>query len=347
LKPLSQALAFADRFFEKRSRNGILIVCLIFALVIGALDFHGSPGILIFYLVPVSAAAWYGGKKVGWIVALYCAIAWLMQSLYSRAGQPEDVRGQLVDLTARLLTFLVLVVVIARLRSSIRVQKELTQFIVHDLRSPISSAITGLMTLQEIESKIDPLAQEMIDLTLVSNQRALTLVNSMLDVNKLQDGSMTVEIQKVALKELVRTSIEEVALWAQGAQIKVVTSIEVEEAYIDPNLTSRVIVNLLSNAIKFSPEGGEIRIRAFVSGERGLHVTVADDGPGIPSEYASTVFEPFSQVKGTKGGTGLGLTFCLLAVQAQHGKIWVESRVGHGTQMHVLIPRALIPPTPS
>jgi signal transduction histidine kinase len=330
-------LANADRFLSERSRTAILFACLICSIAIGGLDYHGSSSLLIVYLVPMSVAAWYGGSSVGLAVALWCATAWFLAGEF--ASQFSSVDAVAVwSFVARLAIFLTISRVLSRLRETMRLQNELTQFIVHDLRSPISSAITGLMTLQQSSEHLDETDKEMVNLALVSNQRALALVNSMLDVSKLETGKMELNLEHVSLDELVDAAIQQVALWALGQEIKIVPDVQSPNAVLDPDLTTRVIVNLLSNALKYSPVGGEVIVSVHSGFGGGLRFFVQDHGPGIPPEYVQSIFEPFNQVKGTKGGTGLGLTFCRLAVQAQGGKIWAESALGKGTKMIFTLP---------
>jgi signal transduction histidine kinase len=295
------------------------------------MDVHGSTGLLIVYLVPIFLAAWYGGSRVGAVIAIYCAAAWFLAGEFTAGFKDVDTVA-LGSFLARLAIFLVMTQVLARLRESIRLQHQLTQFIVHDLRSPISSSITGLLTLQQSGTHLDDFEQEMVSLALVSNQRALTLVNSMLDVSKLQAGSMTMNVQHVLIDEIVEEAVKQVTLWANSEEVHLEPDVNVPNGLLDRELTVRVLVNLLSNALKYSPRGGNIRIGVTAQGT-GLRFVVEDHGPGIPAEYVQTVFEPFGQVRGTKGGTGLGLTFCRLAVQAQGGRIWAESVVGKGTKM--------------
>jgi signal transduction histidine kinase len=325
----------------RRSNNAVLLICLFSSLAIGALDFRGSPGVLILYLIPVALSAWYGGRKSGWVISIYCALAWLVQSIYSQANHAA-LLVPMIDLGARLVTFLFLVGIIGRLRDSQALQKELVGFIIHDLRSPISSSITGLYTLQASAANLSELDREMVDLALVSNQRALNLVNSMLDVAKIESGTMKIQLEKVDIAEMCQACMDQVALWAAGSQVVIQLRNEAEFADLDRELTGRVIVNLLSNAIKFSPPHSTISIRAFFEPSE-LHFVVADQGPGIPPEYVETLFDPYTQVEGTKGGTGLGLTFCRLAVQAQKGRIWVQSTLGQGTEIHFTIPNRLTP----
>lgn len=325
-----------DSYFQRLSRNAIVVVALIFSLVIGAVDYYTQPAVLIFYLIPVAFAAWYGGTAGGGVIAIYAA----------GAGYVSDIvdTNRLVDSTAlwslawRVLMFLMVARILGKLQESRSQQKDMMNFIVHDLRSPISSAITGLMTLEQTSEHLDDLDREMVSLALVSNQRAVALVNSMLDLAKLENGKMEIRHECVVVDQLLADACEQVSLWAMGRHITFKRETQVERASLDPTLTVRVLVNLLSNALKYSPDGSEIEIKVIPAGKDGMRFTVRDHGPGMPAEYVGRIFEPFSQVKGTKGGTGLGLTFCRLAVTAQGGKIWVESQLGKGTQMHFTIP---------
>ena len=109
----------------------------------------------------------------------------------------------------------------------------------------------------------------------------------------------------------------------------------------DPDVTRRIVTNLVANAIKFTPRTGDVRI-AVSGGERGVKVTVADTGPGIPREYRARIFEKFGQVptrgEAHKHSTGLGLAFCKLAVEAQGGEIGVDSEVGKGSVFWFVLP---------
>jgi signal transduction histidine kinase len=122
-------------------------------------------------------------------------------------------------------------------------------------------------------------------------------------------------------------------------------------AECDPDIIRRVLVNLLDNAIKFSPEDGTVRVRVEREGER-VRVSVDDEGSGIPQEYHARIFERFGQVDARKYSTGLGLTFCKLAVEAHSGSIGVESPSrrrtsaegsGKGTTLWFVLPAKMAP----
>lgn len=332
-----RGLQALNRFFETRPRNVLLLICLATAILVGASDFQGTTGLLIFYLAPISLAAWYGGRRVGTVIAVYCATAWFVAVTFLGSGHGVS-SASLWALMARLLIFLVLTNVISRLREAMRQQKELIEFIVHDIRSPISSAITGLLTLEQGSDSLPAEDRELIQLALVSNQRALGLVNSMMDMAKLETGKMPIRIERVPLDPLICQSFENVALWAKASNIRLTSDVQVYQGYFDPDLTLRVLTNLISNALKFSPAESEVRVTVSAGSHSSIRFSVQDHGPGIPADYVDSVFEPFSQVKGTKSGTGLGLTFCRLAVLAQGGKIWLETAVGKGTTVHFSLP---------
>jgi signal transduction histidine kinase len=326
-----------DAFFERRSKTAILMISLVTAIIVGALAYFTTTDLLIIYLAPIFLASWYAGWRAGAVVATYAAVAaFVIETIALQAGdfQPR----LLATLAVRLAAYLIIARTMAQLSETRRQQEELTNFIVHDLRSPLASSITGLMTLQQTGQVLPGHDRELVELALVSNNRALSLVNSMLDVAKLESGKMPVQHEEVDVRALVVECLKQMELWARSQSVEMVSEVQCEHAKLDPGLTSRIIVNLVSNALKFSPEGSTVIIRCAHS-HGGVRFSVVDQGPGIPPEYVHAVFERFGQVKGTKGGTGLGLTFCRVAVQAQGGRIWVESHAGKGTTMHFTIPQ--------
>ena len=335
---LKKTLAGLDARLLGMPRNAVLILALVLCLLVSALDVKTDFDVLLLYLMPILIASWYGGAVEGYVIAVYAAIAAEVTMILSRPNR-EMMPGQWVPLGMHFLIFVLVVRAMSQLRAAQVQRRQLTEFIVHDLRSPIASSITGLQTLASITDNLDEIQKEMVDLALVSNQRALTLVNSILDVSKLEVGSMEVNMQPTDLRDLFSESLRQVALWAQGADVTVDLELGVERARLDADLTSRVLVNLVSNALKYSPTGSRVLIKSEAAG-KDVRITVKDQGPGIPAEYLDTIFEPFGQVKGTKGGTGLGLTFCRLAIHAQGGKIWAESPPQQGASMIFTVPNA-------
>jgi len=306
------------------------------ALIFSAIDYFTAPEVTVLFLLPICIASWYGGARVGTVVAVYAASAAFVTSAFTRGWQDQSA-AEVWTLGVRLAMFLFVAVLVGRLKESRTLQKQMTEFIVHDLRSPISSSITGLQTLEMMSDGLDADQREMVGLALISNQRALTLVNSMLDVAKLESGSMEVRKEPTSMDSMIAECFDQVALWASGEAIELESQVGLKEVSLDRNLTMRVIVNLLSNALKYSPPKGKVVVRVVpASGQ--VRFEVSDRGPGIPSEFLPELFKPFTMAKGSKSGSGLGLAFCRLAVNAQGGKIWAESQVGKGTTMVFTLP---------
>lgn len=331
-------LRSVDAVLQRLSRHSVLVLALLLAVGVGVTDTYFAPDLLVLYLVPIFAAAWYGGPRPGLVVAMYAAgSGYITQQIVTGDSLQTLDGAQVGSFLVRLVAYVLIAQVTARLRESRRQQQDLIGFMVHDLRSPISSSITGLMTLEQTAEHLAEADREMVQLALVSNQRALTLVNSMLDVAKLESGSMAVHREEADLAALLDDAVRVVALWAQGADVAVRSDVRVERFVLDASLTGRILTNLLSNALKFSPPGSTVTV-GVESEPHGVRFWVEDQGQGIPAEFVETIFEPFAQVKGTKGGTGLGLTFCRLAVRAQGGRIGVKSRVGEGSTFWFTLP---------
>jgi signal transduction histidine kinase len=114
---------------------------------------------------------------------------------------------------------------------------------------------------------------------------------------------------------------------------------DISPVRVDRDMVSRVLTNLLDNATKFTPTEGEIELQ-IAERDDNLLIVVSDTGPGIPLESQENIFERFTRLESAKGtqGTGLGLPFCRLAVEAHGGKIWVESTPGEGSKFKFTLP---------
>lgn len=220
--------------------------------------------------------------------------------------------------------------------------------LVHDLKNPLSTIIGTLGPLKDgVVGPLEPDQQEFVEMALSGSQTLLEMVNTLLDVGRLEAVKFPLDRTETDLRDLIEGSMEDVKVPAarQGVDLstRVPDSIPVVSA--DQTVVRRVLTNLLGNAIKFTPNGGQVAVSTtFREGEGGVVVTVSDTGRGIPKDYHEKVFEKFGQVQlrqhGTKTGAGLGLTFCKLAIEAHGGRIWVESEEGKGTRMSFLLPVA-------
>jgi len=224
----------------------------------------------------------------------------------------------------------------------------LIHMIVHDLRTPLTSIIGGLKTVEHLGYDPDTTVQ-LLPMALASAQELLEMVNTLLDISKMESGAMRLNLVDVDFAEVAKDAIAQVQglLAEYGHELQ--TDIRTEGTVrADPDLLRRVAVNLLGNAIKFTPSRGHLTLSARTD-ESGLTFSVADDGPGIPPEDQGRIFEKFGQAQarqeGHKHSTGLGLTFCQMVAEAHGGRIWLDSKVGEGSTFHVHIPRTQPTPT--
>ncbi len=228
-----------------------------------------------------------------------------------------------------------------RLRELQELRDALTHMIVHDLRTPLTNIVTGLQTVELAD--YDPeLAREFVPEAIRAGEDLGDMISNLLDISKMEAGELQPQAERVALQEVADRAVRRVQRLADEAGLELVVELPEDlQVCVDPDLVVRVLVNLLGNAIKFTPAGGRVTLSAQRDGEMVL-VQVADTGEGIPAEALPTIFDKFAQVrregKPRRRGTGLGLTFVKLAVEAHGGKVWVESTVGVGSTFYFTLP---------
>lgn len=335
-------------YLNGQSRARLIVLTFALVVVVGALDYATGSEIAfsILYLAPVSLAAWFLGRRLGRLAALAAGVAWLLADRLGGASYSHPAIPYW-NATVGLGVFLVVAHIVAALRSAREAQEQLAQFVVHDLRSPLTNVMTALATLQDLHGEqADPMERELCQIAVNSSQRLLLLTNSLLDLSRLENGKMPLAWSSEDARALLDAAAQQIVLWAgqNGVTLKLEVAPGTPPVHVDRELTERVLANLLGNAVKFSPQGSTItaRVRAQADGE--VLFSVKDQGPGIPKEWTRRVFDKFAQVEARKAGaavgTGLGLTFCRLAVQAQGGRIWLESDTGAGTEVFFTLPPA-------
>ena len=232
----------------------------------------------------------------------------------------------------------------ARLREADMWKENLSNMIVHDLKNPLG-VIQGTMIYFKgtLCDTLDDKQTQLLESALISADRALKLVSAILDVRRLEDGHMPLNLQPISPHDVIQTCLDELypLLTLHGLTATHDTPEALPPVRADYTTLTRIIGNLVDNAIKFTPAGGHITIRAHQA-PAGIQFSVADTGYGIPPEQHERIFEKFAQAdmraEGQRAGVGLGLTFCRLAVQAQEGHIWVESDLGLGATFHFVLP---------
>jgi len=333
-------------FLEGQPRMRILLLGFLSVAFLGTLDYLTGYEISfsILYLLPVALVAWYVGRRAGILISLTAAASWLLAELLAGASYSHPAIP-LWNTLVRLGFFLIVTSMLSTLRIARQKQESLTHFVVHDLRSPLSAILSGLQIFEEMGAELtEEQRQRIVRAGIIAADRSIMLINSLLDLARLDSGKMPLQVQDVGVEELVASSLEEMNLWAEQRQLSLVAELgtEVGSVQADPDLTRRVLANLLNNAIKFSPPESTITVRVEVLRDGMLAFSVIDQGPGIPEEWQARIFDRFVSVeaytKRVTVGSGLGLHFCQRAVQAQGGQIWLESEQGEGTTIHFTLP---------
>jgi signal transduction histidine kinase len=225
-------------------------------------------------------------------------------------------------------------------------REDIAETLVHDLRSPMSAVLGSLEFLEETlkPEERDPVVTQSLNVARRGARRVLALIETLLEIAKMQSGQLELNTQNAALPSLVGESMQEFMLAANEAGIALNHDIPqwLPKVTVDREKVVRVLNNLLDNAVKFTPEGGTVSVSADLEDEM-VVVQVKDTGPGIPEEYRDKIFERFAQIPGRRGrrrGTGLGLAFCRLAIESHGGRIWVADGPEGGSIFHFTLPLA-------
>ncbi|RKH94294.1 ATP-binding protein [Corallococcus sp. AB038B] len=212
----------------------------------------------------------------------------------------------------------------------------------HELRTPLAAA-KGHAHLALLKLGGQTEAGPGKSLQIINRQidRMAKLVEDLLDISRLQAGRLSLELEPFDLSQLVLETRDRMAVLSQTHELKVEVPERLEGTW-DRGRLDQVLTNLLSNAIRYSPEGGQVLVRVVAEGDGGVHLSVKDQGVGIPSEKQRLIFERFGRAHGSKyGGLGLGLTISQGIVEQHGGRIWAESTgtAGQGSTFNVWLPR--------
>lgn len=225
-----------------------------------------------------------------------------------------------------------------------KMKSDFFSFITHELRTPLSSIKMGMDLLRDgTEGPVTEGQKELLTVIEKESYRLIGLVNSLLDLSKMEAGMMSFHLQPQPIAPLIDQTIKELGPLVDSK--KIILEIMVKEGLpivkIDSERILQALRNIISNAVKFTPEGGRVKVSAR-SADHGVEVSIADTGPGIPKENLITIFEKFQQAitdrKLSTQGTGLGLAIAKQIITHHGGKIWAESQLGHGSTFIFFLP---------
>jgi NtrC-family two-component system sensor histidine kinase KinB len=223
-----------------------------------------------------------------------------------------------------------------------RLKTEFVMTASHELRSPLTSIAMSIELLREQSAdKLDESGRQMLDVAHEELERLRALVDELLDLSKIQSGKLEMEFADVSVSDVLDGAVTPFQSQAakQSLELSCTVNDGLPPVHADPNKMTWVVTNLIGNALRYAKN------RIDVSAEKAgpwVHISVRDDGSGIPPKDQARIFEKFVQMRdgGKPGGAGLGLAISREIVKAHHGNIWVESEPGQGTLFTVALPVA-------
>ena len=230
-----------------------------------------------------------------------------------------------------------------------RMKREFVSMVSHELRTPLTSlrSSLGLLALGK-GGELSKEAEKLVAIAERNTVRLVSLINDILDLERLRGGRVELRRAAVFLEPLLARAVEDISPLARESQI-VLERAPSESGLVvlvDADRIVQVLINLLANAVKFSPAGGRVWLLAEPLAES-VRISVCDDGLGIPAEWRERVFEPFQQVEGSdsraRGGSGLGLAISKSIVERHGGSIGVEPREPAGSRFWFTVPLAPAP----
>ena len=231
---------------------------------------------------------------------------------------------------------------VTRLTELDRLKSEFVMTASHELRTPLTSIGMSIkLLLEKTLGKLDDKEQQLLAAAHEDLQRLKTLVSNLLDLSRIEAGKMEMRFESVSVQTLFKNVISIMKTQAEEKAIDLTFGLpeNLPDVKADPTKVSWVLTNLVSNALRYTDRGGHIRVLAEKF-DPFVHISVSDDGAGIPFEDQSKIFDKFVQIKSDKalGGSGLGLAICKEIVRAHGGTLWVDSVPGEGSTFTFTLP---------
>lgn len=224
-----------------------------------------------------------------------------------------------------------------------QMRDDLMHMIVHDLQNPLSNIVGSLQMMYRALQEGDEILPmlDILQVAIRSSNRLQRLIHSLLDLRQLEEGKADLNKLPVPPRLLAREALDVIrpVVEKKNQTLNVDIPSDLPPVSVDQDMMARVLTNLLDNAVKFTPTEGRIELSIEQEGTD-LLFTVSDNGPGIPANAQNRIFERFTRLESTRQtkGTGLGLPFCKLAVEAHGGEIWVDSALGEGSRFKFRLP---------
>ncbi len=227
-----------------------------------------------------------------------------------------------------------------------KMRQDMVNMLVHDLRGPLGNMINTMELLPMLLGSTDdnPNLAHILRMARRSGQEVRDLVDSMLDVSRLEEGEVLLQRSMVELQEIMEAMQDQVMPRAKAKEMEFVVEPlpELPPLWLDGSMIRRVLINLIDNALKYTPSQGRVVVSTAMAEEK-ICIAVTDNGPGISKADQGHIFNKFARVDYSSGaptGVGLGLAFCKLAAEAHGGTVSVESEgiSGQGCTFYLSLP---------
>ena len=266
-----------------------------------------------------------------------------------KSGQKVDVSlsvSPIKDSNGEITGISVIAIDITKEKQVDRAKTEFVSLASHQLRTPLSTINWYTeMLLGGDAGKINKQQKKFLEEIYAGNKRMVDLVNALLNVSRIELGTLAIDPEICDIVELAKQSIADVLPQIKNKKQKFIEKYDKDlpKINVDPKLMNVIFQNLLSNSMKYTPEKGSISL--FVKNNKeGILIEVSDNGYGIPKEAQSKIFEKLYRADNIKekdtNGSGLGLYLIKFIVEHSGGRVWFESEVNKGTSFYVLIPFA-------
>jgi two-component system sensor histidine kinase GlrK len=214
----------------------------------------------------------------------------------------------------------------------------------HELRTPLASIKEGAaLLLDGVGGVVTDKQRKLLTILTEESERLIGLVNSLLDLSKMEAGMMVYDFEPASLAPLINRAMMEIGPLVEAKRIRVEAKVDKEFPVIriDSEKVLQALRNLIGNAVKFTPDGGQVTVSARQR-DGAIEVSVADTGPGIPAENLAAIFDKFQQAAAANSyrikGTGLGLAIVKHVITSHGGKVWAESQAGQGSTFIFVLP---------
>jgi signal transduction histidine kinase len=217
----------------------------------------------------------------------------------------------------------------------------------HDLRNPLSGIKSVASLLESDEKLTEEELQKYVEIIGLSADRMVKLIDNLLDVNAIENGSNHLNIELIDMHEPTKRAVNNFEKLAEKKEIRIKAQLNCDSMLVmaDEDAVQRILENLISNAVKYSPRGSTVEVGTQLQ-ENKMELSVKDEGPGIPEEEQQHLFKRYSRLStkptGNEGSTGLGLFIVKNLVEEMNGGVRCESQPGEGAEFIITLPIAAV-----